>query len=123
MQFQVAIEIELWDCAAEGGAGRRLAQASLALNLSEFEAYKARPASIDLGDGGEKVGMAVSAEGHGLIIGTFKGIRPCHFACRGVQTLPLGCCRRAALKRDFQSCDTQAQRCSICESSVCVDHL
>ena len=67
VQSQVAIEIELWDCAAEGGSGRRLAQASIALDLSEFEAYKAQSASIELADRDKKVRIAVSDLGHSCI--------------------------------------------------------
>ena len=62
VQSQVPIEMELWDCAAEGGAGRRLAQASLALDLSDFEAFKAQSASIELADKGKKVRTTMSVD-------------------------------------------------------------
>lgn len=69
VQSQVAIEIELWDCAAEGGSGRRLAHASIALDLSDFEAFKAQSASIELTDRDQKVRTAVSANRHGCTFG------------------------------------------------------
>ena len=64
----MAIEVELWNCAAEGGSGRRLAQASIALDLSEFEAFKAQSASIELADRDRKVRRAVSLFGHSCIL-------------------------------------------------------
>ena len=82
VQSQVAIEIELWDCAAEGGSGRRLAQASIALDLSDFEAFKAQSASIELTDRDQKVRTAVSANRHGCTSGMswHQVALPCHLA-------------------------------------------
>ena len=98
VQSQVAIEIELWDCAAEGGSGRRLAQASIALDLSDFEAFKAQSASVELADRDQKVRTAMSANRHdctskvswhqvALPFHLAKGCGPCLWAVAGEQAL------------------------------------
>ena len=46
--YQVTIDIELWDSAASGGVGRKLGQACIALDLHEFEPFKAQSASVEL---------------------------------------------------------------------------
>ena len=45
---QVTIEVELWDSAASGGVGRKLGQASVALDMHAFEPFEAQPASVEL---------------------------------------------------------------------------
>lgn len=45
---QVTIDIELWDSAANGGVGRKLAHASVDLDLHSFEPFKAQSASVEL---------------------------------------------------------------------------
>ena len=45
---QVTIDIELWDSAASGGVGRKLAHASVDLDLHAFEPFKAQSASVEL---------------------------------------------------------------------------
>ena len=45
---QVTIDIELWDSAASGGVGRKLAHASVDLDLHAFDPFKAQSASVEL---------------------------------------------------------------------------
>ena len=47
--------MELWDRAALGGAGRLLAQASIALDLHDFQPFKAQSTSVELRDKEKKV--------------------------------------------------------------------
>lgn len=47
--------MELWDRAALGGAGRLLAQASIALDLHDFEPFKAQSTCVELRDKEMKV--------------------------------------------------------------------
>ena len=53
--FQVTIRMELWDSAAAGGAGKKLGETSIALDLSEFEPFKAQSATVELQDKDKKV--------------------------------------------------------------------
>ena len=46
--YQVTIGIELWDSAASSGVGRKLGQASIALDLHDFEPFKAQSATVEL---------------------------------------------------------------------------
>ena len=48
MLYQVTVDIELWDSAASGGVGRKLGQASVALDLHDFELFKAQSATVEL---------------------------------------------------------------------------
>ena len=47
--------MELWDRAALGGGGRLLAQTSIALDLHDFEPFKAQSTSVELRDKENKV--------------------------------------------------------------------
>ena len=44
----MTIDIELWDSAASGGVGRKLAHASVDLDLHAFEPFKAQSAAVEL---------------------------------------------------------------------------
>ncbi len=66
--------MKLWDRAAFGGAGRILAQASIALDLHDFEPFKAQSASVELQDKEDKVSNS-----------------PCPGVCALLSQLILGC--------------------------------
>ena len=48
--MQVTVGVELWDCAAVGGFGAKLAGADVALDLALFKPFAAQPARVQLQD-------------------------------------------------------------------------
>jgi len=80
LSFQVTIDIELWDCAASGGVGRKLGQASIALDLHEFEPLKAQSATVEL------MGKEKKASGFPVRHSTFR-----HMHGIKVRSMTSGC--------------------------------
>jgi len=72
--YQVTIDIELWDSAASGGVGRKLGQASIALDLHEFEPLEAQSATVEL------MGKEKKASGFPVRHSTFRHLHGIKFA-------------------------------------------